>query len=200
MSWENLLAFNIVLAAALASPGAALLFALKTSVSAGRAAGIAAGLGLASVAAFWTLSAFLGLETLFSVFPWMYGALKLLGAAYLIWIAYQTWRTARAPLAETQTPKGRAFLSGALVNLGNPKSVLFAGAVIVVVFPQGLSGPHIALIVANHFALEVLFYSCFAVALSTDRARRAYLGLKPVFDRVAALLLGALGTRLLLEK
>ncbi|MEM1076019.1 MAG: LysE family translocator [Pseudomonadota bacterium] len=200
MTLESLIAFNLVLLAAIASPGAALLYFIKTCVSAGRPAGIATGLGLALAAALWTLAALLGLESLFRLFPWTYGALKVAGALYLLWIAYHTWRDARAPLAESAFAKRRAFLSGFLVNVGNPKSMLFAAAVIVVVFPQGLSAPDIAIIVGNHFVLEVLCYSGLAVLLASAPARRRYLSAKPLFDRIAATLLGALGLRLLIER
>lgn len=200
MTWDSLLAFNLVLLAAIAAPGAAFLFSVKTAMTSGRGAGIAAGFGLATMAALWTLSAFLGLDVLFALFPWAYGALKIVGAVYLIWIAVQTWRHAKAPLGTATTSRHRAYVAGLLVNLGNPKSALFAAAVIVVVFPQGLSAPHIALIVANHFALEVLCYTGFALALSTPAAKSTYAALKPVLDRIAAALLGALGLRLILEK
>ena len=200
MTPESLIAFNLVLAAAIASPGAAFLMAVKTALTSGRAAGIATGLGLATMAASWTLAALVGLETVFALFPWAYSALKLLGAGYLIWLAVQTWRHARAPLPEVPRPRARAFLAGLLVNLGNPKSVLFAAAVIVVVFPQGLTTPEIALIVGNQFVLEVLFYTSFAIALTTPAARNAYLAVKPVLDRIAATLLGVLGLRLLMER
>ncbi|MCV6584677.1 MAG: LysE family transporter [Marinibacterium sp.] len=201
MSWDSLLAFNAILIAALASPGPAFILALRTAVSEGRMAGIATGAGLGLMAATWTLAALLGLESLFAIAPWSYGALKLGGALYLIWIAVQTWRHADAPLDDVAAPRhGRAFVQGLLVNLGNPKSVLFAGAVIVVVFPKGLDATGIALVVANHLALELIFYSFAALALSTGPARRGYLRLKPLLDRIAATLLGALGLRLIVEK
>ena len=200
MSAESLLAFNLVLMAAIASPGAALLYFIKTCVSAGRAAGIATGLGLGLAASLWTLAALLGLEGLFRVFPWAYTTLKIAGAFYLIWIAVQTWRHARTPISDTLWGSGRAFWSGLLVNAGNPKSMLFAAAVIVVVFPQGLAAPEIALIVANHFILEIAFYSLFALLLSSAPARHSYLGAKPLLDRITATLLGALGLRLLFER
>lgn len=200
MSWESLVAFNLVLMAAIASPGAALLYFIKTCVSAGRTAGIATGFGLGCAAALWTLAALLGLESLFTLFPWTYTVLKVAGALYLTWIAIQTWRHACDPLSEAATAKGRAFVSGLLVNAGNPKSMLFAAAVIVVVFPQGLAPFEIALIVANHLVLELAFYTLFALMLSGTAARRRYLGAKPLLDRIAASLLGALGLRLLVER
>ena len=200
LTFADLIAFNAVLIAAIAVPGTGLLHFIKTTVALGRSAGIATGVGLGTAAALWTLAALLGLETVFSIFPWTYTALKIGGACYLIWIGIQTWRNARALLNNAPRPRGRAVLSGLLLNFGNPKSMLFAAAVIVVVFPQGLTTAEIAVIVLNHWVLELTFYALLALLLSTTRARRGYLSLKPVLDRIAATLLGALGVRLILEK
>ena len=112
MSFESLIAFNLILLAALASPGAAMLMTIKTTVSAGRKAGILTGMGLGTAATCWTLAAFLGLESLFALFPWAYGALKIGGALYLLWIALRTWRAARAPLPASPAPAARSFASG----------------------------------------------------------------------------------------
>lgn len=196
----DLIAFNAVLIAAIAAPGAALLFFIKTTVASGRAAGVATGIGLGIAAALWTLAALLGLEAVFAMFPWTYTALKIGGAVYLIWIAVQTWRHSSDPMGDAPTAHGRAMVSGLLLNLGNPKSMLFAAAVIVVVFPHGLTGADIAVIVLNHLALEIAFYSLCALLLSTGSARRGYIRLKPLLDRIAATMLGALGLRLILEK
>ena len=87
-----------------------------------------------------------------------------------------------------------------MVNLGNPKSMLFAGAIIVVIFPKGLEPTQIALIVANHFVLEVLFYTACALLLSSGPARARYLAAKPVLDRIAAVALGGFGLKLLTGK
>ena len=196
----DLLAFNTVLLVALLSPGAAMLFISRATVTSGRAAGIATGLGLGTAAAIWTLAALLGLDAVFRLFPWTYTALKAVGAIYLIWLAVQTWRNAHAPVGDAPLPKGRAIASGMLLNFGNPKSMLFAAAVIVVIVPQGLAPLDIILIVANHWLLELAFYASFAALLSTPPARQAYVSLKPILDRIAATVLGALGLRLILEK
>src|SRR6056297_2039918 len=197
MEWTHLLAFNLTLLAALAAPGPALLFALRQSISGGFAVGLATGAGLGLMAALWTGAALLGLEVVFRLFPAAFVAMKLTGAVYLMWIAWQLWRDARQPVGETPHPKGRAFVDGLLVNLANPKSVLFAASVLVVIFPAGI-GPGVKLLVViNHFAVELLAYGAFAAVLSTSRARLGYLRLKPVVDSVAAAILGLLGLRLL---
>ena len=200
LTLTELIAFNTVLLAALLSPGAAMLFMTRATVSGGLATGLATGLGLGTAAALWTLAALLGLEVVFALFPWTYTALKIGGALYLIWIAIQTWRHARDPLGQAPVAHGRAVLSGMLLNFGNPKSMLFAAAVIVVVFPQGLAPLDIAVIVFNHWVLELVFYAALAFVLSAPAMRRGYVRLKPVFDRIAATLLGALGLRLILER
>ena len=200
LSLADLLAFNAVLFAAILAPGAALLYFVKTAMTSGTMASLMTGIGLGTAAALWTLAALLGLEAVFTLFPWTYTALKVAGAAYLIWIAVQTWRHANDPLTDAPMPRSRAFLSGVLLNAGNPKSMLFAAAVIVVVFPAGLTPVDIAVIVINHWLLELAFYTCLCVLLTSAPARRGYISLKPVFDRIAATLLGALGLRLLLEK
>lgn len=201
MGWEHVLAFNLTLLAAIASPGPSLLFLTRTSMAEGRGAGIAAALGLGLMAAVWTGAALLGLNALFVLFPWAYAAVKTVGAAYLIWIAVQTWRHARQPVTGgPQAAHGRYFRQGLLVNLANPKSVLFAGAVIVVIFPEGLSLGEKTFIFANHLLVEWIVQPALAVLLSTGAVRRRYLAAKHVLDRIAATVLGALGLRLLIER
>ena len=159
------------------------------------------GIGLGLVAALWTGTALLGLAAVFEIVPWLYMVMKTGGALYLIYLAWGMWRGARQPL-EIGSGKAhrRALLSGLLVNLSNPKSVLFAGAVIVVIFPAGLSLGDSLLIVANHLAVEISVYTAMAFGLSSPPARAAYLRLKLWADRIAAGIMGALGLRLLFER
>jgi len=201
MEPAHLILFNLALLAAIASPGPSLLFVIRNTLAGGRRVGLLTAAGLGCMAALWTLAALLGLDGLFTLFPWAYGAIKTLGALYLIWIAITTWRAARAPVGASPTLSGRrAFWSGMMVNLGNPKSVIFAAAVIVVIFPPDLSGAEKALIFANHLAVELIVLSALTLALSTRAVRARYLDAKPVLDRIAAALMGALGLRLLTER
>ncbi|MEL6518264.1 MAG: LysE family translocator, partial [Pseudomonadota bacterium] len=123
MEITHLIAFNLALLAALASPGPALLLAIRNTLAGGQAAGIATGLGLALVAAIWTMAALLGLNAVFALFPWAYTAVKTAGALYLLYIAWGTWRGATKPVTGSQDASRKAFLSGVAVNILNPKSV-----------------------------------------------------------------------------
>ena len=78
--------------------------------------------------------ALLGFGVVFELFPFLYAGAKAAGAAYLLYIAYRMWRSAGVPARAVIKPAGRAFRQGFLVNLFNPKSVLFAAAVLVTVF------------------------------------------------------------------
>jgi threonine/homoserine/homoserine lactone efflux protein len=200
MEIEHLIAFNVALFAAIASPGPALLVAIRTTLSSGRRAGIAVGSGLGLVAALWTLAALLGLEAVFLAFPWAYAAVKFGGACYLLYIAYSMWIGARNPVRTDVRPARHAFRQGVTINLLNPKSVLFAAAVLVVIFPKGMSLGENLLVVVNHFAVEVLFYTALAFGMSRATVSQAYMRAKTYIDRVAASVLGLLGLRLIANR
>ncbi|QTN35464.1 LysE family translocator [Cognatishimia activa] len=202
MEFTHIIAFNATLLAAILSPGPAMLMSIRASLSGGFRQGFTVGLGLAVMAATWTALALLGLDGIFTLFPWAYLTLKIAGALYLIWIAVQTWRNARKPLNPegVAARQGKSFLSGLSVNLANPKSVLFASAVLLVIFPQDITLADKAFVVLNHLIVEIICYAGFALLLSTPAARDSYLRAKTVMDRVAAGVMGALGVRLLLDR
>ena len=174
--------------------------ATHTSVSRGRAAGIAAGAGLGLVAATWTMMALFGLGVVFELFPTVYIGARILGGAYLLYLAYKMWRDASLPINAQVPPARRAFRQGVLVNLLNPKSVLFAAALLVAVFPAGLSIADSFVVAINHFLIELAFYTTLAFCMSTEAVSKRYMRAKVYIDRGAAIILGALGIRLVLSR
>ncbi len=197
MSIEDLVAFNFALVVAIVSPGPALLVAIQTTLSAGRRAGIATGYGLGLMAATWTMLALFGLEAIFRLVPWAYTTTKAIGMIYLFYIAWNMWAGARKKVVPASMTARNSFVRGILVNALNPKSVLFAGAVLVVIFPKDMTIFENAAIVFNHLVVEYIFYSVLAICMGSRIARDAYLGAKVFIDRTASLILGALGLRLL---
>lgn len=200
MTLTHILAFNLALLAAMASPGPAFLLLVRTALAEGRLAGILTGCGLTIVASGWTLAALLGLSGIFAVVPWLYMVTKIAGALYLIHIAWRTWRDARAPLTADVRPARHAFRDGMIVNLLNPKAVLFSGAVLVVIFPPSLTVAQKLFVAGNHLVVEIVVYALLATVLSTPAISRRYLAAKAWLDRAAALALGALGLRLLVSR
>lgn len=200
MTIEQLLGFNLALIVAIASPGPALLVAIQTTVSTGRRSGIAIGCGLALMAAMWTLMALLGLDTVFAIFPWAYSVMKTVGAFYLVYIAWNMWRGARDEIEMTIKPARNSFRQGLLINVLNPKSVLFAAAVLVVIFPASMSWTDNLIVVVNHLVIEVIFYIALAFGMSTSAVNKTYLKMKVYIDRFASVVLGGLGIRLLADQ
>ena len=200
MSFELLIAFNLVLIVSILSPGPAFLMAVSTSLGKGRSAGIKTGLGLATMACLWTLMGLFGLDIIFKIFPWAYIIVKTVGALYLLYIAWDTWINAKKAIAEPDQQIRYYFRDGFLVNLSNPKSILFAASVLAVIFPPDLSVQAKAFITFNHFALEVIFYTFVAFTMNTQTVSRQYLKAKTWLDRFAAIILGGLSIKLLFEK
>lgn len=198
MTGGQILAFNVALIVSMMSPGPALLVAMRTNLAAGRAAGIAVGCGLGLVASTWTLMALLGFAAVFERFPAAYAVGRGVGAIYLLYLGVRMWRGARDPLSAGPAARRRAFVQGLLINLLNPKAILFAAAILIAIFPGGLDLPASLLIAGNHLLIELSFYTVLALCLTTETVMRRTLGAKVWVDRIAALVLGALGLRILL--
>ncbi|SCZ53756.1 Threonine/homoserine/homoserine lactone efflux protein [Epibacterium ulvae] len=200
MELTHILAFNLALFAAMISPGPAFLVVVQNTLSSGRRAGSATGFGLACVAALWTTAALLGLDVVFTLFPWAYVVVKTIGALYLLYVAYATWQSACKPVVDHAKPMHHAFRQGLMVNALNPKSVLFAAAVLVVIFPSNMSLLENGFIIANHLILEIIFYTALAFFMSRPAVSKGYLAAKLYIDRCSAVALGLLGGRLLIGK
>jgi len=78
----------------------------------------------------WFVVAAAGLAILASTFAAVFIAIRYAGAAYLLYLAWKLWnapvRTADAGAADASPDKrGRLFLTGLAINLGNPKAIVF---------------------------------------------------------------------------
>ncbi|CTQ50783.1 LysE family translocator [Jannaschia donghaensis] len=199
LTLAQLLAFNVAVFFASIGPGPAFLVCTQASLTGGRRAGVMTGLGLALVAGLWTLAALLGLDALFDNVPGSYTMMRIGGAGLVLAIAVATWINAESPIADVpRVSRRRAFLQGALLNLANPKSIIFSAGVLLVIFPPGLNATEMAVITANHIALEAVVYATLAWLLNRPSVRARYLALKPRIMRAMAIVLALLGLRLLL--
>src|SRR5262245_15074379 len=82
------------------SPGPAFVMTVRTAAAEGFRAAFLAAVGLGAGAICWALAALLGLSLLFQIAPSALLAFKLAGAAFLFWIAWQTFRHADAPMPQ----------------------------------------------------------------------------------------------------
>lgn len=200
MDISHLVTFNLALLVAIVSPGPALLIAMQNSLSSGKWAGIATGAGLGVVGALWTAIALLGMDVIFATAPWAYLVIKTIGASYLLYVAYCMWRGACTTAVADVKPKSHAFRQGMAINALNPKTVLFAAAILAPIFPSNLTVSENLAIIANHFIFEIAFYSALASGVSRKAVRDGYFAAKFYIDRIGAIALGGLGAKLLLSK
>ncbi|MEL6103975.1 MAG: LysE family translocator [Pseudomonadota bacterium] len=108
-----------------ASPGPANLAAATVAVTHGRRVGLIFALGLSLGLWFWGLLAATGVGAVLQTSAQALFVLKLLGAAYLLWLAFQSARSAVRPgeMRAPQVSAQRWFFRGVILNMSNPKAV-----------------------------------------------------------------------------
>ncbi|MEM8776299.1 MAG: LysE family translocator [Pseudomonadota bacterium] len=203
--WEVLTGFDqAVLVAFIAAglllnitPGADFVFISASGISGGTKAGIAAAIGINIGVILHILMAAAGVSALIMAFPWAYDAIRYLGAAYLIYLAVQAWRSS----GELATGNGvanmwRAVRRGFLTNVLNPKTALFIFAFI----PQ-FTDPEIGPIWMQILVLGAIFTAFgFVFAISLGAAAgffaNALRAKTRLLNRVSAIMFGGLAARL----
>lgn len=121
------------------TPGQDMVLVMSRSISQGSAAGIATAAGVSIGLMGHTILATLGLGAVLRASEMLFLVLKLVGAAYLIYLGIQLIRSNQTELGLQNAPQKslkRLFVEGSLSNLSNPKIALFYFAFL----PQFLSG------------------------------------------------------------
>ena len=117
------------------TPGQDTFFILGRSIASGRPAGIAAALGVSAGTVVHTCAAALGLSALLATSPSAFTAVKLVGAAYVVFLGVQAIRHRRklaSVLDAATAPRGtrRILREGYVVGITNPKAAVFMAAVL----------------------------------------------------------------------
>ena len=183
------------------SPGPAVLMAARTGVTEGLRTGafLAAGIGLGGV--IWAAAALFGLNVVFQAAPALLWALKLLGGAYLVWMAWGMWRDSATPLDMGQgmrLPRSAlsAFRLGLLTQLANPKPAVLFSAIFIGTVPPGTAPWVYGALLLVVFLNETVWNIAVARIFSLDRTRAGYISLKTVIDRSFGGLLALLGLKI----
>ena len=200
--------FTVALLLAL-SPGPDNLFVLVQSATGGRRAGFAVVAGLMLGVMVHTLAVALGLAAVFAASATAFTVLKLLGAAYLLYLAWGAWRAPAMLVASDAgapahpPPWPRLMARGVVMNLTNPKVLLFFLALLpqFVKPDQGsVAGQIVALgalfIVAGSLVFGAIVLAAGALRERLARSARAQRGL----NRAAALVFVGLAARLALAE
>lgn len=163
-----------------ATPGPNHLTIITASVTAGRAAGLRAALGIAAGAFTWSMIAVSGIAVIFELLPPLYVALRVIGAGYLIYLGVNAFRSAQRGgvfnlEAESGSPASVApFKTAYLVMITNPKAVLFFGSVLTAFIPQGGSVWLMIIIALQIGLLGILLNGFAALCFSAPPVIRAF--------------------------
>lgn len=185
------------------SPGPATLACAGAAMAHGRAAGLTLGLGLALGLSFWGALTAVGLGAVVLGSPEALLALRLIGGAYLIWLAWRSAQSAFRPtgrIGEGAAPPKRLFLRGVLLNLSNPKAALAWAAVIALGLPADAGAYHLAIIAAVCSAIGLMIYIAYAIGFALPPVRQAYAKARRMVDAGLAALFGYAGLRLIFKE
>lgn len=129
LTLDELLLFALAALVLVLTPGPNMVYCVSRSLTQGRAAGLLSLAGVVLGFVVHLLAAALGLTALLMAVPLAFDAIKLLGAAYLLWLAWQAVKPGAAAPFEARAlphdPPHRLFLMGFMTNLLNPKVALF---------------------------------------------------------------------------
>ena len=153
---DTLLAYFAAVLLVVIAPGPDNILAIGRGLSQGRAAAVLSSIGAGLGIMVHTVAATLGLTLVIQASPAAFWAVKLAGAAYLLWLGVKAL-TARNLIAfepAAHQPLARVFVTGLLSNVLNPKPGLFVLAFI----PQFVSAAR------GPVAVQMLVYGAiFAV-------------------------------------
>ena len=181
------------------TPGQDTALTIRNSLLGGRRAGIVTALGVSAGQAVWALATSVGLAAVIVAFEPAFVAIKLMGAAFLVYLgAHALLRAVRGDAQELRgSGRHSSFSQGLISNLGNPKMAVFFTSLL----------PQFAESFAGLLVLGLLFCSmtfvwltgyALAVAKAGDVLRRP--AIRRAFDAVLGAVLIGLGIRLAADR
>lgn len=143
MTVATIIAYCGALFIAAAIPGPGMTAIVARALGSGFRPTFFMGLGLILGDIVYLTAVILGLAIVAKTFTTIFLVIKFIGAAYLVYIAYKLWTAgllSQSVTADRESRAGRSLLSGLLVTLGNPKTMLFYIALVPSLLPLGAIG------------------------------------------------------------
>jgi RhtB (resistance to homoserine/threonine) family protein len=197
--------FLAVAAIVIVTPGVDMALVTRNALMHGRRAALLTALGINLGILFWVMAAALGLAALVATSAAAFAAVKFAGAVYLIYLGFQTFRSAQTrrqvnrPLARPAPSGQKAFRQGIASNLLNPKIAVFFTSLL----PQfvGAHGSATSLLLLGLLfnAMGVCWLVCYATAAARGRSFLVRPRVRRTLDRLTGFVLIGLGVRLALE-
>lgn len=203
-----LLAFAVACVVISVVPGPDMMFILANGIARGRAAGVVAAAGMSTGLAGHTIAAALGLGAVLQAAPVALDAVRIVGAVFLVYLAVSALRSAKV-VAETAPAKfggrslRRTYLMATLVNLSNPKVVLFYLAFFPQFVTEGGWAMPVQFLVMGGILIVIGFCVDATVGFASGTLSALLLRRPAVqrwLNRVSAAIFGALAVRLVADR
>jgi threonine/homoserine/homoserine lactone efflux protein len=167
------------------TPGPNMAYLATVALAEGRRPAMMAVAGVALGLAISGLAAALGLAALALSYPVLLQVLRYAGIAYLLWLAWDTWKQP----AEGATDELASFRRGLITNLLNPKAFAFYVSVLPGFLPDGMTSafPVTIVYVAVYVAVATAVHAGIVLAADALRPTLTASGRRLVIRRVLAL-------------
>jgi threonine/homoserine/homoserine lactone efflux protein len=189
----SLLAFAAIALGMVLTPGPNMVYLISRSICQGRAAGLISLGGVAMGFVFYMLCAAFGITALLLAVPYAYDAIRIAGALYLLWLAWQAVRPGgRSPFQVKNLPEDsprKLFLMGFLTNLLNPKiAVMYLSLLPQFIDPANGSVLGQALVLGTvQITISVIVNAMIAISAASIAA---FLTQRPIFALVQRWVMG----------
>ena len=198
---NHFLAFLGVSIVVIVTPGQDTALTIRNTLLGGRRNGLLTAFGVSAGQATWALATNAGIAAVLQKSEPAFVAVKLAGAAYLVFLGVQTLVPALRSRGATpkEAPRGRPLRQGFVSNLGNPKMAIFFTSLL----PQFTRGPSFAALlilglIFSAMTLAWLSAYAFVVAKAGDFLRRSRA--RRAIDALTGIVLVGLGLRLAAER
>ena len=197
MSLSTLLLILTIHAVALVSPGPDFAIVTRLAIVSGRRAGLWAAAGVASAIGVYVLLCVLGMSLVLAALPGLSRVLSIVGALYLAWLGVNCLRSrGTLPEAASATHGGRAYFTGLLTNLLNPKAMLYFGSILSQALTPDLGALDIALLWSLLVGESLLWFALVALLFSSRQVLDWLRGRLIWLDRGIGVVLLALAAKL----
>ncbi len=190
-----------------ASPGPSNLAVMAIAMKHGRRAGLVFALGVVGGSATWGVLVALGLTSVLLHYEPVAVAIRLLGGAYLLWLAARSARVAIAPavpIAEAgigaRGSDTSLFLRGAAMHLTNPKAILVWLSIVALALPGDAPRDVAWMVVLGCVPIGIATFCGYAMIFSTARARQIHRRMHRPFAALLAGVFGYAGIRMLVAR
>ena len=178
-------------AVGIASPGPSVALILGVATGQGRAPSLITALGVACGSIVLSLATVIGIAAVLAQVAELMTVIRFAGAAYLAWLAYKAFRKAAHPPAldveaVRRVSAWRTGLAGFLLQITNPKAIMFWLAIASLGGVGNAPLPVVALFVVGTFVNSFAGHGAYALLLSSGPVRRVY-------GRIQRWIEGALG-------